>query len=175
MPSNKGHSVIQQPSGTLGLVGAGPAKEMLWARPGFMVRRLHQIHVAIFLEECKSPNITPVQYGILTALSVLPGLDQTALGQEVGLDRSTVADVVRRLEERGLIKRRKNSADKRTRHAHLTKEGESVVSSLRADIERAQERMLAPLTRAQQKVFMSLVSKLVDANNQYSRTVLRSI
>ena len=50
-----------------------------------------------------------------------------------------------------------------------------MVSSLRADIERAQERMLAPLTRAQQKVFMSLVSKLVDANNQYSRTVLRSI
>ncbi len=68
-----------------------PAKELLFARPGFLVRRLHQIHYALFFEECKSQNVTPVQYGILTAVSVLPDLDQTSLGQEVGLDRTTTA------------------------------------------------------------------------------------
>ncbi len=73
-----------------------PAKELLFARPGFLVRRLHQIHVAMFFEECKSQNVTPVQYAILTAVSVLPDLDQTSLGQEVGLDRTTTADVVKR-------------------------------------------------------------------------------
>ncbi|MCY1227124.1 Transcriptional regulator SlyA [compost metagenome] len=154
---------------------ADPAKELLWARPGFLVRRLHQIHVAMFFEECKAPNITPVQYAILTVLSVLPGLDQTSLGQEVGLDRTTTMDVVRRLEDRGLVERRENPADRRTRHVHLTREGKSVVTSLRADMARAQERMLAPLKPAQREVFMELLATLVEANNQYSRTVLRSI
>lgn len=154
---------------------ADPAKELLWARPGFLVRRLYQIHVAMFFEECKSPNITPVQYAILTVLSVLPGLDQTSLGQEVGLDRTTTADVVRRLEERGLVERRDNPADRRTRHVYLTREGKSVVTALRADMARAQERMLAPLKPAQREVFMDLLATLVEANNQYSRTVLRSM
>ena len=68
---------------------------------------------------------------------------------------------------------RDNPADRRTRHVHLTKEGQTVVASLRADMERAQERMLAPLRPAQRKVFMELLSTLVEANNDYSRTVLR--
>jgi DNA-binding MarR family transcriptional regulator len=151
-----------------------PAKELLWARPGFLVRRLHQIHVAMFFEECKSSNTTPVQYAILSALAVMPGLDQTALGQEVGLDRTTTADVVRRLEERGLLERRENEADRRTRHVFLTREGKSAVNAMHADMVRAQERMLSPLTDAQQKTFMKLVSQLVEANNQYSRAALRS-
>ena len=37
-----------------------PAKQVLWSRPGFLVRRLNQIHYALFFEECTSPNITPV-------------------------------------------------------------------------------------------------------------------
>lgn len=152
-----------------------PAKELLWARPGFLVRRLHQIHVAMFFEECKTANITPVQYAILTVLSVMSGLDQTSLGQEVGLDRTTTADVVRRLEERGLLERRDNPADRRTRHVFLSKEGKSLVTSLRNDMARAQERMLAPLTPTQRKTFMNLLATLVEANNQYSRTVLRAV
>lgn len=151
-----------------------PAKELLWARPGFLVRRLHQIHVAMFFEECKSSNTTPVQYAILSALAVMPGLDQTALGQEVGLDRTTTADVVRRLEERGLLERRENEADRRTRHVFLTRDGKTAVNAMHADMVRAQERMLQPLTEAQQKTFMKLVSQLVEANNQYSRAALRS-
>src|SRR5690606_29841789 len=82
--------------------GFDPAKQALWSRPGFLVRRLNQIHYALFFEECKSHNITPVQYGILTALSLSPWLDQTQIGLELGLDRTTTADVVKRLQERGL-------------------------------------------------------------------------
>ena len=40
----------------------------LQERPGFLIRRLHQIHVALFMEECAAESITPVQYSILTAL-----------------------------------------------------------------------------------------------------------
>src|SRR5690554_4830995 len=65
----------------------------VWSRPGFLIRRLHQIHYAMFFEECKEGGITPVQFGVLTVLAREPWLDQTAIGYEVGLDRTTAADV----------------------------------------------------------------------------------
>ena len=55
-----------------------PAKEALFARPGFLIRRLHQIHVAMFIEEFKSTNITPVQYGLMSAVAALPGLREVS-------------------------------------------------------------------------------------------------
>jgi len=164
---------VQAPE--IGMTTVDPAKDLLFARPGFLVRRLHQIHVAMFFEECQSQNVTPVQYAILTALSVIPDLDQTSLAQEVGLDRTTTADVVKRLEERGLVVRRPNPSDKRLRHVRLTAEGETVVASLRGDMARAQERLLAPLRPAERTMLMDLMRILVEANNQYSRTVMRTI
>lgn len=152
-----------------------PIKELLWARPGFLVRRLHQIHVAMFFEECKAQSITPVQNAILTSLSVRPGLDQTSLGQEVGLDRTTTADVLKRMEERGLVERRPHPTDRRARQVHLTLEGQKVFDSLRGDVARAQERILEPLQPAERAMFMHLLNILVEANNQYSRTVLRTV
>ncbi|HSW17799.1 MAG TPA: MarR family transcriptional regulator [Ramlibacter sp.] len=156
-------------------VDSDPAKGLLFERPGFLIRRLHQIHVAMFLEEVKSENITPVQYGLMTALAVLPGLDQTALGQEVGLDRTTTADVVKRLEERGLLERRANPADRRTRHVHLTAQGQKLVDTLHGDMARAQDRLLEPLREAEKSMLMDMLRRLVEANNQYSRTILRGV
>ena len=55
---------------------AAPEAEIearLWDRPGFLIRRLHQIHVALFLEECRGFDVTPVQYAVLTALAIAPG------------------------------------------------------------------------------------------------------
>jgi DNA-binding MarR family transcriptional regulator len=140
-----------------------------------LIRRLHQIHVAMFMEEFKSTNTTPVQYGLMSAVAALPGLDQTALGQEVGLDRTTTADVVKRLEERGLLERRSNPADRRTRHVQLTDEGRAYVAELHGDMTRAQERLLEPLRPAEKAILMDLMRRLVEANNQYSRTILRGI
>ena len=91
------------------------------------------------------------------------------------LDRTTTADVVKRLEDRGLVERRANPSDKRTRHVRLTAEGQTVVDSLRGDMARAQERLLAPLRPAERTMLMDLMKILVEANNQYSRTVLRAI
>src|SRR5690348_4185889 len=68
----------------------------LWSRPGFLLRRLNQIHYALFFEECREFNITPVQYGLLTALSLRGRLDQGSLGIELGIDRTNVADVLTR-------------------------------------------------------------------------------
>jgi len=151
-----------------------PAKQVLWSRPGYLVRRLNQIHYALFYEECKTQNVTPVQYGVLTALSLSPWLDQTALGMELGLDRTTTADVIKRLQERGLVERRVNPNDKRSRQAVITQEGLRIMGLLQGGMARAQQRLLEPLTPRNQEIFMKLLSTLVEANNQYSRTALKS-
>ena len=51
----------------------------LWSRPGYLVRRLHQINYGLWLEELGHANVTPVQYGVLTALSIRGEQDQTTL------------------------------------------------------------------------------------------------
>ena len=122
-----------------------PAKQVLWERPGFLIRRLNQIHYAMFFEECSHENITPVQYGILTALSLTPGSDQTTIGLELGLDRTTTADVVKRLEEKGYLERKVHPTDRRSRQAFITKEGMRVMSQLQAGMWNAGDRLLKPL------------------------------
>ncbi len=93
---------------------------VLARRPGFLIRRLHQIHLALFAEACGTFGVTPVQYSILTVASAHPGLDQAALAIEVGVDRATVADVLARLERRGLVRRSRAARDARLKLVHAT-------------------------------------------------------
>ena len=94
----------------------------LWDRPGYLVRRLHQIHVAIFLEECAAFGITPVQYAVMTALLNRPDSDQVTVASDAGIDRTNVADVLARLDQRGLVARSTSKTDRRQRIARLTPE-----------------------------------------------------
>jgi DNA-binding MarR family transcriptional regulator len=151
------------------------AKALLWRRPGFLVRRLHQIHVAMFLEECAVHATTPMQYAVLTTLAVQPGLDQVSIGQEVGLDRTTTADVVKRLEDNGLVTRRVHPKDKRARQVFLSAAGKKLVTDMYGGMTRSQERLLAPLTAAERAMFMQLLSTLVESNNDYSRTTMKAV
>ncbi len=151
------------------------SEQVLWNRPGYLVRRLNQIHYAVFYEECNTESITPVQYGILTALSVNPGIDQTTICRELGLDRTTTADVVKRLELKGYIARHIDPEDRRVRKGYLTAEGLRVMNVLHAGMARSQERLLQPLSEADQRTFMKLLSTLVQANNQYSRAAVRGL
>jgi len=147
----------------------------MYSRPGFLIRRLHQINAGMYWEQFLPHNITPVQYGVLTIVSRLPGLDQTRLGQEIGLDRTTTADVVKRLEHRNLLKRIPNPDDKRSRLVHPTAEGQGLVSELEEKLTHAQDKLLSPLRPAERAILMDLMQRLVKANNQYSRSVMRDI
>ncbi len=164
----------KQPPTSSAFENFDPIRQVLWSRPGFLIRRLNQIHYAIFSEECKAHNITPVQFGILTALSLKPGLDQTEIGTELGLDRTTTADVLKRLEEKNLIERRPHPADRRSRQSLLTEEGFRVMKQLHANMHSAQQRLLSPLSERNQDIFLKLLSTLVEANNEYSRAPART-
>ncbi|WP_246012887.1 MarR family winged helix-turn-helix transcriptional regulator [Pigmentiphaga humi] len=145
-----------------------PAEQVLWSRPGYLARRLNQIHYAMFFEEC-SNEITPVQYGILTALSLQPGSDQKTIGRELGLDRTTTADVLKRLERKGYVTRRVDPDDRRSRQSFITDEGLRVMGLLQEGMNRAQQRLISPLNKKDQHTFVRLLAKLVQANNHYGR------
>src|SRR5262249_1067160 len=85
----------------------------LYRRPGFMIRRAHQITGALVLEESGDLGITTTQYGILFVLKHRPGIDQISLAKLLGLDRSTTGMVVTRLEKDGLIGRGVGATDRR--------------------------------------------------------------
>ncbi len=146
----------------------------LWRRPGYLIRRLHQIHYALFFEECAEFGITPVQYGLLTILSTSPDSDQVTLANALGIDRTNVADVLRRLEQGGLITRQRNIEDRRMVLARLTAEGEELVERMHPSMARAQERLLDVLDPAEREAFLATLMRLLEANNRYGRAPLRA-
>lgn len=144
----------------------------LWERPGYLIRRLHQIHVALFLEECRAFDITPVQYALMTTLLNRPGCDQISLAHDSAIDRSSVADVLMRLEERGLIRRGPSATDRRVKLAYLTAPGEALTRDMEGAMLAAQERFVAPLPADERSEFLRMMGILVEANNAYSRAPL---
>lgn len=139
------------------------------ALPGHWIRRLQQIAVALFLEEAKDTGITPVQYAAMQAVANRPGLDQRSLARGIGLDTSTIAGVVDRLEARGLLERRAAAEDRRVRRLHLTDAGAALLAQVVPAMRRAQRRILAPLPPPERPEFLRMLRALVDGNNALSR------
>jgi MarR family transcriptional regulator, lower aerobic nicotinate degradation pathway regulator len=142
---------------------------MLEEQPGYYIRRLQQIAVAIFLEETQLHGITPVQYAALYATTRQPGLDQRTLASTIGFDTSTIGGVIDRLERRGLIERRTSPTDRRVRLLHVTAEGAALLDAVVPAMLKAQQRILAPLAAADRPRFLTMLKTLVEANNAQSR------
>ncbi len=144
----------------------------LYDRPGYLIRRLHQIHVAMFLEECAEFKLTPVQFAVLTVLSKNGTLDQVSIAKNIGADRNTVADVLRRLERRKLLERPPNTNDKRTKLAKITAEGSSFVEAVQPKMIEAQKRLTAPISREEYDTLNKILQKLLQGTKESSRAPL---
>jgi DNA-binding MarR family transcriptional regulator len=103
--------------------GSAAPPAALLAAPGYQVRRLHQAYLAAWVRSV-DPTLTGPQFAVLTAVDAAPGNDQSAMASAVALDTSTMADVARRLERRGLIVRRTAADDGRRKLLFLTEDGE---------------------------------------------------
>ena len=145
----------------------------LYSKPGYLFRRAQQIAVAIFMEECAAQALTPVQYAALVAIREHAGLDATRLSALVAFDRSTLGDVLERLEQRGLILRQPSPQDKRVKLLFPTPRGRKLLTEVMPAMERAQARMLAPLMPGDRQTLLRLLGELVEANNEVSRAPLR--
>jgi len=148
--------------------------DAVYTAPGYLFRRMQQIAVALFVEECKAFDLTPVQYAALVAIHTHPGIDATRLSAVIAFDRSTLGSVIERLLAKKLIERKPSPEDKRVKLLYLTKSGATTLRDIIASVERAQARMLQPLKPAERKTLLSLLTQLVDLNNEASRVPLRA-
>jgi DNA-binding MarR family transcriptional regulator len=148
--------------------------DAVYTKPGYLFRRMQQIAVAIFVEECKAYDLTPVQYAALVAIHTHPGIDATRLSAVIAFDRSTLGNVIERLEAKRYVERRPAREDRRVKLLYLTRSGATLLRSIVPSVDRAQARMLQPLKSADRKVLMALLSQLVDLNNEASRVPLRA-
>jgi len=145
----------------------------LYDRPGFKLRRAHQAALSVFAEECRAFEVTTTQYGILVALRARPGLDQAGVARALGLDRSTTGMVVALLEERGLVTRDRHATDGRRRVLRLSPDGEALLAAIGPSAERARQRLLAPLTRAEAAALAALLDRLLEHHDAQVRVPLR--
>jgi DNA-binding MarR family transcriptional regulator len=146
--------------------------EELYRRPGFMIRRVHQIAVSLFIEETGKLGVTNRQYGILFVLKHRPGIDQISAANLLGLDRSTTGMVLRKLEEDGLVVRSIGTHDRRRHSLRLTRSGERLLSQLVEPARRAQARVLSAFTPREQTLFVQLLHKFTREFNESTRVPL---
>lgn len=139
-------------------------------RPGFLIRRLHQIHVALFQRKCAGFDITPLQYSLLTALARRGAADQTTLAAEVMLDRTTTTGALKRLQSRKLIERAVHSRDRRAQMCRLTRSGERLLRKIEAPARAAHHETLDGLSKAEQKRFIAMMRKVVAGRDRLSET-----
>lgn len=134
----------------------------LSTHPGHLARRLQQAHHLLWTTMV-SEEITSPQFAVLNALVAEPGLDQRTVGERVGLDRSTIADVIARLDRRGLLGKVRDPRDGRRFLLELTADGRRTHQKLTTRTARMNRVFLAPLSPEEQRLFLTLVQRVADA------------
>lgn len=138
----------------------------LGQRPGFLIRRLHQIHVALFQNRCAAFEITPLQYSLLSALAERGTADQTTLAADVALDRTTTTGALKRLQSRNFIERSIHHRDRRAQICRLTKTGTALIRQIEAPARAAHRETVADLSKADQKRFIAMMQRIVASSDQ---------
>ena len=141
----------------------------LHRKPGYLIRRLQQMAVSIFLEETERFDITPVQYATLAAVNVYPGIDQLRVANAIGFDRTTISGVIDRLEAKGFLQRLPSKVDRRAKELLTTPAGRKLLQAIEDSTNRVQARILAPLPAAEKKAFLQSLERLVLFHNSASR------
>lgn len=133
----------------------------IYSQPGHLIRRAHQIATAIFAEETRDFDLTAVQFAALLAVRDYPGIDATRLSELIYFDRSTIGNVLGRLEKRGFLTRKNSIQDRRAKHVYLTSKGRSVTRKVSTTAPRISSRIFEPLSPGERMQFMKLIAKLV--------------
>jgi DNA-binding MarR family transcriptional regulator len=143
--------------------------DTFYSRPGHLIRRLNQISQGLFQEEAGSLGLTSVQYAALSMIREVPGIDQVRLSSLIAFDKTTIVKVLDRLVEKKLITRTRSPDDRRSNLLHATDDGVKVLKQIEPMLDRSDRRIVAPLSAAEQRQFMELLTRLVHVNNVYSR------
>lgn len=128
----------------------------------FRIHRVSQEIGAIFAARAAELDITPRQLLVLMAVSSMKNVSQTDIVAYAGIDRSTLADIVRRLVTKRLLQRVRSKADARAYEVTLTVAGEDVLSRARPIAAEAEKILCASLPEQDREKLNALLQMLLD-------------
>ncbi|WP_240892090.1 MarR family winged helix-turn-helix transcriptional regulator [Pseudomonas sp. TMW22091] len=130
------------------------------AHTGSLIRRAQQRHVAIWMREV-STDVTSVQYAVLLVLEQRPGVSQRELGDELDLDRSTIAELAARMVRNGLVERISDPHDKRRNTLFLTTTGRALLAELKPRVDNVERVLTQELSIAERDTLRHLIERLL--------------
>jgi len=136
---------------------AGPFR--LAASPSHLLHRAQQ-RAADYFTTLVGDAVTLRQYVVLAAIAEAPGSSQNDLVRATGVDRSTLADLVGRMQKLGWLTRAPSAADKRVQTVKLTAAGNLILTGATPAAKAADAALLALLTRAKGRTLLGLLTKL---------------
>jgi len=128
---------------------------------GYLIRRAQQRHVAAWAR-LVSTETTSVQFAVLTVLERLGGCSQQQLCGAVDLDRSTIADLVARMERRALLTRQRDPDDRRRNLTVLTAEGRAELERLRPGVEAVERELTGELGADERAALRAALRRLLE-------------
>lgn len=139
------------------------------SKSGLEQSALHLLHRAgqcagdVFHTEMSLEGLTPRQYAVLLAIAEQEGLSQTDLVTKTGVDRSTLADIARRLIKKGLVQRRRTKQDARAYSVRLTEAGWNILKSAEPAAVHTDKRILSALSPAKRDEFLKSLNTIVSS------------
>jgi DNA-binding MarR family transcriptional regulator len=130
--------------------------------PLHLLHRAGQCATDIFMAEMADSELTPRQYAVLLTVAQNEGLSQTDLVDRTGIDRSTLADIVRRMLKKSLLQRRRTKDDARAYAVKLTEEGWRALRTADPVVRRVDDRLLSMLPHKQREQFLSDLLTIVQ-------------
>ncbi|ENB7486917.1 MarR family transcriptional regulator [Citrobacter koseri] len=124
-----------------------------------LLRQLFQQHTARWQHEL--PELTKPQYAVMRAIAEHPGIEQIALMEAAVSTKATLAEMLSRMESRGLVTRESDPQDKRRRFVYLTGEGETLLTSAMPLGDRVDDEFLGRLSDDEREQFTQLVRKMM--------------
>ncbi|WP_037578125.1 MarR family winged helix-turn-helix transcriptional regulator [Phaeacidiphilus oryzae] len=137
------HAPADSPSTAAPRSRAPEVPAQLADAPGFLARRLYQAYLAVWVRHVDSA-LTGPQFAVLQLAEANPGSDQRSIAALAALDNSTMTDVARRLEGRGLLDRRSDPADGRRKIISPTERGLEVLRTANRHARELDELLLKP-------------------------------
>jgi DNA-binding MarR family transcriptional regulator len=128
-----------------------------------LLHRAAQRADGVFLGHVGAP-ITARQYLVLNVVAEKEGLGQVDIMAATGIDRSSVADLVRRLVTRGWLQRRRTKRDARLYAVRLTPEGRRMLALAAPALQATDESLLSTLSPPQRNVFRKALQVLMGAS-----------
>ena len=139
--------------------------EDLRRHPGHLIRRVQQVHEWLWNAQV-SAEVTSPQFAVLYALRAQQDIDQKTLGERVSLDRSTTAELVKRLLRRGLVRSIRDQTDGRRNRIHLTPAGLRTVTRLTPKAEQMNQILISVLNEGEQTELVRMLNLVVDADER---------